>query len=74
VLGDARQDFGRHAHGGEALRQAEPGAQVGDPCGEIALEVVDSRLAIGAAPGLGVEVDEEAVAAVDLRSLEAVPS
>jgi L-alanine-DL-glutamate epimerase-like enolase superfamily enzyme len=38
------------------------------------LEVVDSRLAIGAAPGLGVEVDEEAVAAMDLRRLEAVPS
>jgi L-alanine-DL-glutamate epimerase-like enolase superfamily enzyme len=31
------------------------------------LEVVDSRLAIGTAPGLGVEVDEEAVAAMDLR-------
>jgi L-alanine-DL-glutamate epimerase-like enolase superfamily enzyme len=31
------------------------------------LEVVDSRLAIGAGPGLGVEVDEEAVAAMDLR-------
>jgi muconate cycloisomerase len=31
------------------------------------LEVVDSRLAIGTGPGLGVEVDEEAVAAMDLR-------
>ena len=30
-------------------------------------EVVDSHLAIGTAPGLGVEVDEEAVAAMDLR-------
>jgi L-alanine-DL-glutamate epimerase-like enolase superfamily enzyme len=31
------------------------------------LEVVDSRLAIGTAPGLGVEVDEAAIAAMDLR-------
>jgi muconate cycloisomerase len=37
-----------------------------------ALEVVDSRLAIGTAPGLGVEVDEEALAAMDLRRPEAV--
>jgi muconate cycloisomerase len=35
------------------------------------LEVVDSTLAIGAAPGLGVEVDEEAAAAIDLRRREA---
>jgi L-alanine-DL-glutamate epimerase-like enolase superfamily enzyme len=35
-------------------------------------EVIDSRLAIDTAPGLGVEVDEEAVAAMDLR--RAVPS
>ena len=39
-----------------------------------ALEIVDSRLAIGTAPGLGVEVDEEAVAAMDLRTREAVSS
>jgi L-alanine-DL-glutamate epimerase-like enolase superfamily enzyme len=32
------------------------------------LEVVDSKLAIGSEPGLGVEVDEEAVAAMDLSS------
>src|SRR3954447_8105365 len=32
------------------------------------LEVVDSELAIGSEPGLGVEVDEEAVAAMDLSS------
>jgi L-alanine-DL-glutamate epimerase-like enolase superfamily enzyme len=38
------------------------------------LEVVDSALVIGAAPGLGVEVDEEAVAAMDLRASEAVPA
>jgi L-alanine-DL-glutamate epimerase-like enolase superfamily enzyme len=37
-----------------------------------ALEVVDSRLAVGTAPGLGVEVDEEAVAAMDLRRPETV--
>ena len=37
-----------------------------------ALDVVDSRLAIRAQPGLGVEVDEEAVAAMDLRRAEAV--
>jgi L-alanine-DL-glutamate epimerase-like enolase superfamily enzyme len=37
-------------------------------------EVVDSRLAIGTEPGLGVEVDEEAVAAMDLRRPEAVTS
>src|SRR3954453_11621929 len=36
------------------------------------LEVVDSALRIGAAPGLGIEVDEEAVAAMDLRAAEAV--
>jgi L-alanine-DL-glutamate epimerase-like enolase superfamily enzyme len=39
-----------------------------------ALEVADSRLAIGTAPGLGVEVDEEAVAAMDLRRPEPVSS
>jgi L-alanine-DL-glutamate epimerase-like enolase superfamily enzyme len=39
-----------------------------------AIEVVDSRLAIGSAPGLGVEVDEDAVAAMDLRRPEAVTS
>jgi L-alanine-DL-glutamate epimerase-like enolase superfamily enzyme len=38
------------------------------------LEVVDSRLAINTTPGLGVEVDEEAVAAMDLRRREAVSS
>jgi L-alanine-DL-glutamate epimerase-like enolase superfamily enzyme len=38
------------------------------------LEVVDSSLAIGMAPGLGVEVDDEAVAAMDLRGSEAVSS
>jgi L-alanine-DL-glutamate epimerase-like enolase superfamily enzyme len=32
------------------------------------LEIVDSRLAVGDAPGLGVEVDEEAVTAMDLRT------
>jgi L-alanine-DL-glutamate epimerase-like enolase superfamily enzyme len=31
------------------------------------LEVADSRLSIGTGPGLGVEVDEDAVAAMDLR-------
>jgi muconate cycloisomerase len=31
------------------------------------LEIADSRLAIGTGAGLGVEVDEEAVAAMDLR-------
>jgi L-alanine-DL-glutamate epimerase-like enolase superfamily enzyme len=36
------------------------------------LEVVDGRLAIASGPGLGVEVDEEAVAAMDVR--EAVPA
>jgi L-alanine-DL-glutamate epimerase-like enolase superfamily enzyme len=36
------------------------------------LEVVDSALAVDTAPGLGVEVDEEAVAAMDLRAPEAV--
>jgi L-alanine-DL-glutamate epimerase-like enolase superfamily enzyme len=38
------------------------------------LQVVDSRLAIGTAPGLGLEVDEEAVAAMDLRRPEALSS
>lgn len=38
------------------------------------LEVVDSQLAIGTAPGLGVELDEEAVAAMDLRRPDAVLS
>jgi L-alanine-DL-glutamate epimerase-like enolase superfamily enzyme len=38
------------------------------------LEVVDSSLAIGMAPGLGVEVNDEAVAAMDLRSSVAVSS
>jgi L-alanine-DL-glutamate epimerase-like enolase superfamily enzyme len=38
------------------------------------LEIVDSRLAVGTAPGLGVEVDEEAVAAMDLRRPETVPA
>jgi L-alanine-DL-glutamate epimerase-like enolase superfamily enzyme len=33
------------------------------------LEIIDSGLAIGTGPGLGVEVDEEAVAAMDLRSV-----
>ena len=33
------------------------------------LEVDDSALAVGTAPGLGVEVDEEAVAAMDLRTV-----
>jgi L-alanine-DL-glutamate epimerase-like enolase superfamily enzyme len=32
------------------------------------LEVLDSRLPIGSGPGLGIEVDEEAVAAMDLRN------
>lgn len=32
------------------------------------LEVVHSRLPIGLGPGLGIEVDEEAVAAMDLRN------
>src|SRR5829696_4521778 len=36
------------------------------------LEVVDSALAVGTAPGLGVDVDEEAVAAMDLRAPEAM--
>ena len=36
------------------------------------LEVVDSALAVGTAPGLGVDVDEEAVAAMDLRAPQAV--
>jgi L-alanine-DL-glutamate epimerase-like enolase superfamily enzyme len=38
------------------------------------LEVVDSRLVIGGAPGLGVEVDEEAVGALDRRRPEEVPA
>jgi L-alanine-DL-glutamate epimerase-like enolase superfamily enzyme len=36
------------------------------------LQVVDSALVIDTAPGLGVEVDEEAVAAMDLRAPQAV--
>jgi L-alanine-DL-glutamate epimerase-like enolase superfamily enzyme len=32
------------------------------------LEVLDSRLTIGSGPGLGIEIDEEAVAAMDLRN------
>src|SRR3954467_12320779 len=36
------------------------------------LQVVDSALVIDTAPGLGVEVDEEAVASMDLRAPEAV--
>jgi muconate cycloisomerase len=36
------------------------------------LEDVDSALAVGGTPGLGVEVDEEAVAAMDLRAPQAV--
>jgi L-alanine-DL-glutamate epimerase-like enolase superfamily enzyme len=38
------------------------------------LEIVDSRLAIGTAPGLGVDVDEEAVGAMALRKPETVLS
>jgi L-alanine-DL-glutamate epimerase-like enolase superfamily enzyme len=38
------------------------------------LEVLDSRLAISNRPGLGIEVDEEAVAAMDLRSAELLSS
>src|SRR4051812_25251805 len=38
------------------------------------VQVIDSTLAIGTAPGLGVEIDEEAVAAMDLRRPEAVTS
>jgi len=33
------------------------------------LEIADSRLAVSTGPGLGVEVDEEAVAAMDLRAI-----
>jgi L-alanine-DL-glutamate epimerase-like enolase superfamily enzyme len=36
------------------------------------MQVIDSTLAIGTAPGLAVEVDEEAVAAMDLRRPGAV--
>jgi L-alanine-DL-glutamate epimerase-like enolase superfamily enzyme len=38
------------------------------------VQVIDSTLAIGTAPGLGVEIDEEAVAAMDLRRPGAVTS
>jgi L-alanine-DL-glutamate epimerase-like enolase superfamily enzyme len=38
------------------------------------LEVRDSRLPIGSGPGLGIEIDEEAVAAIDLRSAEPLSS
>jgi L-alanine-DL-glutamate epimerase-like enolase superfamily enzyme len=38
------------------------------------LEVLDSRLPIGNGPGLGIEIDEEAVAAMDLRSAELLSS
>jgi muconate cycloisomerase len=39
-----------------------------------ALEIVDSRLAVGDGPGLGVEIDEEAVTAMDLRTATTVAS
>jgi L-alanine-DL-glutamate epimerase-like enolase superfamily enzyme len=38
------------------------------------LEVLDSRLPIGSDPGLGIEVDEEAVGAMDLRNADPLSS